>query len=301
MNDFSKDAYELMLKNLGLNHNRMKCESVRVENSEANRLLHSVRRKFDFIDVDPYGSPNPFLSSAAISLRRHGILALTSTDTACLCGTYPAACFRKYGALSHKTEYYGETGLRILAKKVIEVGAQYELSLTPIFSYFSGSYFRLYSQLDRGARRTDGLLKKFGFILHCDKCLHREPASFRKLPPEGLCSHCGSKLRMIGPLFLGDLWKEEVCEQAMSEIQAEHRAFLKCILDESRVQGITYYTTGSICKLLKKSEPRLTEVLDELRSRGFKATRTHFSGKGFRTEAEVEDVKEVLRAAVSSS
>ena len=43
-------------------------------------ILHS--KGFDYIDLDPFGSPNIFLDSAVKRLGRNGILAVTATDTA---------------------------------------------------------------------------------------------------------------------------------------------------------------------------------------------------------------------------
>ena len=51
---------------------------------------------FDYIEIDPFGSPTDFLESSIVRLSRRGILAVTATDTAPLCGTYPNTCKRKY-------------------------------------------------------------------------------------------------------------------------------------------------------------------------------------------------------------
>ncbi|MCU0373510.1 MAG: ATP-binding protein, partial [Ignavibacteria bacterium] len=41
---------------------------------------------FDYIDIDPFGSPCPFLDAAIKRLSRGGILAVTATDTSALAG-----------------------------------------------------------------------------------------------------------------------------------------------------------------------------------------------------------------------
>ena len=55
-------------------------------------------KDIDYIDIDPFGSPNPFLDSA-IANKKYVYLAITSTDTSGLAGSYKNACLRKYWAL----------------------------------------------------------------------------------------------------------------------------------------------------------------------------------------------------------
>jgi tRNA (guanine26-N2/guanine27-N2)-dimethyltransferase len=292
LNDANPEACKLAKQNLELNRTKVKCE-VRIFKSGANKLLLTVR-KFDFIDVDPFGSPNPFLDRSVRSLKRYGVLAITSTDTACLCGTYPTTCFRKYGAYSYKTEYYGEVGIRILAKKAIEIGAQYDLALEPLFGYFLGSCFRLFLQADIGAKRTHAVLREIGFILHCKSCLYRETAYYTA-DLDSTCPKCGSTLMRIGPLFLGKIWNEELCKEMFVNARENVKAILGTIFEECKIEAITYYTTNSLSKLLKKPEPKLEKILLAIRSKGFACSKTHFSAKGLRTTMGLDGIKEVFQ------
>ena len=111
-NDLNPVAIKIINQNLKLNKLKLK-----VENKEANKFLLE-NKGFDYIDIDPFGSPNPFLDSAIKRLSREGILAVTATDTAPLCGTFPKACLRKYWAKPLRNELMHEIGLRILIRKV---------------------------------------------------------------------------------------------------------------------------------------------------------------------------------------
>ncbi|MEK6858169.1 MAG: tRNA (guanine(10)-N(2))-dimethyltransferase, partial [Nanoarchaeota archaeon] len=95
VNDSSADAVKLIKKNFKLN--KIKSKNVFFANKEANKLLLEIG-KADYIDIDPFGSPNYFLDSACKKLADKGILAVTATDTSALSGTYPEACLRKYWA-----------------------------------------------------------------------------------------------------------------------------------------------------------------------------------------------------------
>ncbi|MBW2992988.1 tRNA (guanine(10)-N(2))-dimethyltransferase, partial [Candidatus Woesearchaeota archaeon] len=129
-NDYSKKSVNLIKKNL--KQNRLKSK-IRLFSKDANEFILE-NRGFDYIDIDPFGTPNPYLDSAVKALSRNSILAVTATDTAPLAGTYPTACKRKYWASPKLDSNKHETGLRILIRKCQLIAAQYEKALTPILS-----------------------------------------------------------------------------------------------------------------------------------------------------------------------
>lgn len=160
MNDHSKEAVRIIKKNLKLN--KIKSKAV-VFNKDAN-LFILENKGFDYIDIDPFGTPNPFLDSAVKSLSRNSILAVTATDTAPLAGTFPAACRRKYWASPLLTHNMHETGIRILIRKVQLIAAQYEKALTPILSYYSEHYFRIFFRCEKGKSKVDEIIRQHGMF-----------------------------------------------------------------------------------------------------------------------------------------
>lgn len=272
LNDANKEAFKFMKKNLERNKVKAKVE---IKNFEANKLLYSLRERFDYIDIDPFGSPNKFLQGAILNLQRNGILAATSTDTAPLSGTYPKACLRKYGAISYRTEFFNELGIRILMKKVIEVGAQFDIALTPIFCHATRHYFRAYFKKDLGSNRCDKLMENIGKIFYCKKCLKR-----------GKCEHGSLEL---GPVWKGKLWNFELVEK-VNKIND----ILKLIFQEYKILTIGYYTTDSLARVMKREEIKINKLIEKLREEGFLASRTHFSPKGIRTNAKINIIKNFL-------
>ena len=132
---------------------------VRVFNEDANLFLLNSKG-FDYIDIDPFGTPNPYLDSACKRISREGILAVTATDTSALCGTYKDACQRKYWADSKNDCLMHETGLRILIRKVQLVAAQYDKALVPIFSYSKDHYMRVFFRSSKMKNKIDEILKQ---------------------------------------------------------------------------------------------------------------------------------------------
>lgn len=42
--------------------------------------LHRNKNKFDCVDIDPYGSPSPFVDAAVQCVADGGLLMVTATD-----------------------------------------------------------------------------------------------------------------------------------------------------------------------------------------------------------------------------
>ena len=116
-NDLDEGAVAAMRENLRRNGIE-EGGAVEAHVGDAAALMHASRppagERFDVVDLDPYGTAAPFLDSAVQAVAEGGMLMVTCTDLAVLCGTYPEACFAKYGAYSHKGKYCHEAALRIV-------------------------------------------------------------------------------------------------------------------------------------------------------------------------------------------
>jgi tRNA (guanine26-N2/guanine27-N2)-dimethyltransferase len=82
-NDLDKTAVELIDTNRKLNNVEHLVES---SCADATLLMNTNPKRFDCIDLDPYGTPAPFLDSAIKSIKSGGLMCVTATDAAVLCG-----------------------------------------------------------------------------------------------------------------------------------------------------------------------------------------------------------------------
>ena len=88
-------------------------EKIAVSQADAISLFqNNVNNRFDFVDLDPFGSPCPFFEGALRCTVDGGILAASATDMAPLTGVRSAACFRKYGVVAARTEFEKEIAVR---------------------------------------------------------------------------------------------------------------------------------------------------------------------------------------------
>lgn len=296
ISDINPLAIQCAKENIEINN----LDNVKVYREDANILLRKCRGKFDVVDIDPFGTPSPFIESAGISLKAGGMICATATDTSALCGTYKEPCIRKYSAKPLKTEYCHEIGIRILAGFIARTLSKYKKCIEMKFAHSSEHYMRIYATLSKGAKITDESLKNIGYILHCDNCLNRIIIKgFAPLTPEK-CPVCGKNFKIAGPLWCGDILDSTFIEgmlenMAHTKINQEKKAckLLKMTHNESNAPP-THYDLHEVCRNLKISAPRLDVVLESLKKMDFFASRTHFKPTGIKTDASADKIKEMI-------
>jgi len=304
LNDVDKRAYELIKVNVMLNEVESKAT---LYNLEANLLLNSLKwkgYKFDVIDIDPFGTPIPFLDATFRVIKNGGMVSVTATDLAPLLGAKANACLRKYQAISIKTPFSREIAVRILVGYICRQAAKYELAITPLFSYSLSHIVRVHIIVKRGARRADKALKELGYACYCEKCGYRGLVRSYPMISFSECPVCSHQLLKIGPLWVGSLWKLDFIDE-VRRIYKE-RAYLhneslsnvlRIIHKESRAPPL-YYSVKEFSRVLRVREVSLSELVSRLRSKGFFASRTHFDPKGFKTDAMINFIKNLVLSIV---
>ncbi len=286
---------ELIKKNVELN-SLTNCTAVK---RNANVVM--LDSSFDIIDLDPFGSPAPFLDAACFSTKR--LLCITATDTAPLCGAHKKAGIRNYAAVPLKTEYYPEMGVRILMGAAARTLAKYDKAMTPLLSYASAHYVRLFAAVKKGINHADECLKNMGFVAHCFNCGTREWKYGLAVHMPEKCPVCGHDTSLAGPLWLGKLHDSGFCRQVLDEIvKREMRGVEKVICAcRDEIEIPLHYDYHRICKSLGITAMPTEELVVALRERGFQASRTHFSGISFKTDAKMEEIKGVVRELAGRS
>ena len=300
LNDIKPEAARLASFNAELNKVE---DRVEVANEDANLFLSrnaAPRKRFDYIDVDPFGSPMPYLDSAIRALRNDGLLALTATDMAPLCGVHPRACLRKYGGQPLRTEYCHELAIRLLIGSQTMTAAKHAIGIKVLFSHSVDHYVRTYTIVNYGARLADKSIQQIGYILHCFQCFHRETVLGITSPLKHDCPSCGTKLSVAGPLWLGKIADKNFCSlmerEARGRSLRQEKRLLKLmslILNEAEALA-TYYSVDKICDKLNLPIPALKKVIDEIKKEGFQAVPTHFNSRGFRTDAPASTVRKIV-------
>lgn len=302
INDISETANEYERHNVELNN----LKDIEIFQHDASMFLRMHRGEFDVIDIDPFGTPSPFLDSAGYCSRRNSLLCVTATDTSALCGTYKEPCIRKYNAKPYKSEYCHETGIRILAGFVALTLAKYSKSIEVKLSHSTEHYMRSYIEVKKGSKKSDECLKNIGYISHCKHCLYREENKGLATSTPDICPECGEKLIQAGPLWLGEIQNEEFISKMIEESENKKlntKEDVLKLLESCRIEAkspATFYDVHKICKILKISAPKLDLVFGNLEKEGFEAVKTHFNPLGIKTNAPLKKIKEIIKTLSSS-
>ncbi|TGC09124.1 tRNA (guanine(10)-N(2))-dimethyltransferase [Methanolobus halotolerans] len=292
LNDWSENAFELIVRNirhLGLQ------ERVDATHKNANVLMHEKR--FNIVDIDPFGTPAPFLAAAARCAVH--LLAVTATDTAPLCGAHLHSGIRKYSAVPFNNEYHAEMGVRILLGKVARELAITDKFMVPLLSHATRHYVRTYLEIGNGAKKADEMLEHIGFILHCTPCGFRQILPGMAVNIASGCPRCSSEALIAGPLWLGKLHDIGFCGDVLKELERtepgtkeQAKRIIGLCMDELEMP--TFYEQHLICKRLGVSASGINDLINTLKSRGFAASRTHFSGTSFKTDAGIDEIENII-------
>lgn len=287
-------------------------EKIELVQEDANVFLQTSEG-FDYIDIDPYGSPNFLLDSAVSRLKEGAILAVTATDTAALSGTYPSVCKRKYWARSARCSQQHEMGLRILIRKVQLIGLHCERALTPILSYHDEHYYRIFFVSTKSKSKATALFTQVEeSFLFCPSCgFHTTHQAIHQT-----CPHCKKDMQHCGPLFTGSLQDHAWLEKCIASTSAEEKEALRVLqlikrdsaVDEefgiakskedktNKVQSVVgSYDTHQLCKLHKLRVEPLEKTITKIVDKGYVATRSCFPLTGIKTTAPFEEILHCLK------
>jgi len=284
-NDFNRRAVKVIKENLKLNkiEAEIYCE-------EAGSLMR--KKMFDHIDIDPFGSPAPFIDSACFSAKKS--ISITATDTAALCGSAKNSCLRKYSCFVEKVEFYPEVGLRVLAGKIVAEATKYDKAVDFFISWAKEHYYRIHAVIRRSSRMSSKIYENYGYLAYCKKCLHRECIKLEELSKISECK-CGEKLKVYGPMWLGKLkgnMKDIVKEVNKKEVDKNVKKFILQLAEEVDVPF--YYDIHEVSRKLKVSPKPVSLIVEKLRDMGFKASRTVLSGHGIKTDADIKVIESLL-------
>jgi len=253
----------------------------------------------DFLEIDPFGSPAPYIydSFRVFNPLKHAYLSATATDVAVLCGGKTKACKKNYHSIPLNNEFTHETGMRIMIKKIAETAAEFNMGIEPLVSISRQHFLKSIIKVTRGADLADDSLNKIGFINFCKECGFRNSSRF----PVEKCPSCKNSLVFAGPLWLGGLHERKTLER-MRKLNQQRDYSQKDDLEKtlSRMIGEInmppyYYDIHSMCKLLKRTEvPKIDSVILRLKAKGYKASRTHFSETSIKTDALLKTIRSVI-------
>jgi len=251
----------------------------------------NIGERFDIVDVDPFGTPSPFVECALGAVKDGGMLSISATDTAVLCGVYPRVAQRKYLGLPLRTDYAHEIGMRLIFGLLSMSAMRLESSIKPLFCHHDMHYFRAYCSVEIGNSYSRQNESEIGFVLHCFKCGSRKVASrsnfFMDIEANLKCSECASTgVKFAGPLWIGKIQSQEFVARCAKNSD------LSLFQPESDIP--LYYDLTEISDIMGTRTPKIMDVITEVKSIGHSAGRTRLNWNAVRTDAPAGDLRKIL-------
>lgn len=128
---------------------------------------------YQWIDIDPFGSPVPFIDSAIQSLARTGVLEVTATDTAALTGSSVSSQKRRYDSQGIVDDYAHDDAVRVLLGLIAKIAAMHDRVIKPIMSLFDGHHVRVSVLVKTSKEGASDFQENIGYRLRCDDLPYR--------------------------------------------------------------------------------------------------------------------------------
>jgi len=291
--DIEKPAITLAKKNAKAN--RLKADA-----AVGNISRVAFEQTADFLEIDPFGTPSPYLIDGFrfFNTKKKAYLSATATDVAVLCGGKVAPCMKNYHSKPLNNDFTHETGLRILIKKIAETAAEFNMGMKPLASFSDRHYLKVVAEVTRSADLAYKSMKSIGHVWSCPSCGDRGSGDF---PPEK-CSNCGKDNEYAGPLWLGEI-HDKAFLKMMSALNRKRRYEDKDeIADMLSAMGGEvgmppyFYNVHALCKMAKAGAVApLENIIESIKASGHKVARTHFSPIGIKTDAPYDAVVKAIR------
>jgi len=301
INDANPIAIDMARESSKLNDVEKKCKFSLNEGCKFLIEHSSKGSRLGIVDLDPFGTPAPYIDCALRAANDEGLLSVTATDTPVLCGIYPDVCTRRYYGRSMNVEYGNEIGLRLLLGLISMIASRLELGIKPLFVHSIRNYLRVYVKVNVGSRYAETMPSKLGYVYHCFSCGNRTYAN--QTDDRKICDMCKKPMKFAGPLWVESMFDDVFVDEMLLSVN-DCSVDKKCgrLLSLAREEiGMppTYFSVDKISERAKATPPTISAIIDKLRSSGYSATRTSLRLTGFKTDAKYNEVLDLFRALVA--
>jgi tRNA (guanine26-N2/guanine27-N2)-dimethyltransferase len=257
--------------------------------------------RFSIVDLDPFGSPSAYIDCLLRSVNKGGMVSITATDTAVLCGVHPQVCMRKYYGEPLNNHYARETALRLIISLTALIAARLDLVVHPIFVHANLHYLRAYLTVSVSRKEANSVFKRIGYLRDCTKCGNRNSITeYNRGEP---CELCGSTYSFAGYLWIARLFDKDFVKKmiylldtnndVVASMQYLKKTLATCTEELDDIPF--YFLSDEIASRLRTNPDPLQKIIEELRSIGHRASRTSLDPNGFKTDATIDEILNLLK------
>jgi len=331
-NDISKRAVESIKRNIAAND---VTDRVTASHSDATMVMyqhrHPEERRFDVVDLDPYGGPTIFLDGAVQSVAEGGLLCVTATDMAVLAGNSPETCYTKYGAVSLKSKSCHEMGLRIMLQSIESHANRYGRYIVPLLSMSIDFYIRVFVRVYTSQKMCKRTTSKLGHAFQCNGCESISVSPLGKVevtenknvkyklptgpPVDSRCHFCGNTYFMGGPFWIAPIHDQAFVQDLLQSVvnpsstenastAAPTQRFgtydrlvgMLTVVSEELPDVPFYYSQDRLYSMLKMGSDKLTVLRSGLLNAGYRVSLSHANKGAVKTDAPNHFIWKLLRA-----
>ncbi|KAH8233941.1 hypothetical protein KR032_004170, partial [Drosophila birchii] len=324
-NDLSRQAVASI--NTNVRHNKVE-ELIEASHADAMTVMYlstSPEKRFDAVDLDPYGCPNRFLDGAMQCLVDGGLLLVTATDMAVLAGNAPEACYVKYGSVPLRMKCCHEMALRILLHCIESHANRHGKYIEPLLSISADFYIRIFVRVHVGQAQCKLSMSKQSWLYQCTGCetFTLQPLGTTKPNPtagnpqqlkfgiptgpavNSLCEHCGHRHHLGGPIWSAPLHNPEFVQDLLKAVQQPP---LESLGTQRRIVGVLsmvqeelqdvplYYTPDKLCCVLKLEIVPMLKFRSAILHAGYRVSYSHASKNSLKTDAPPAVLWDILRS-----
>lgn len=280
-NDSNPKSVAEIKKNIGINGLRE--DSYTVLNEDCNSLMCSQASRFDFIDLDPFGSCSLFIDNAIRAVRHNGVLAVTSTDTAVLCSN-ESKCFAKYNTVIKKGPACHEQALRTVLSFISRAASRHGAGIEPLLSISVDFYVRLFVKIVKSKHTAKSSVTDNALFMLCSCFNSKEVPLNKRTEVCSLCEVCGETMKLCGPFWRRAMSNREFV-QALAQNCTDTRiaGMLKVIMSELDVFG--YFSINDMGRFAKCNALSMKKLVCAIANSGYDVSATHCKLNSLKTNA----------------
>ena len=281
---------------------RENCPGVEFRHEDSRQVLLSSG--WQWVDIDPFGSPVPFLDSAMQSSARRAVMEITATDTAALTGSSASACLRRYGAKIRTDEMAHDSALRLLMATVARTAAQHDRCVIPLLSSWDSHHIRVSIKVHRSIQAANVLEDQLGWRVAMPTNDELQASTKSGLHPQGdegnqpFCLLPFSypirrdDKRISGPLWTGPLFDQDVLasmtvERAIALCGEDAEPAVRHWVGESELATVpSLIITDMLPKFCAVTgPPKIVDLIAGLKDAGYSAAVARWGAPAIRTDA----------------
>ncbi|KAF4725517.1 tRNA methyltransferase 1 [Perkinsus olseni] len=328
VNDLDEKAADNIKANL--KHNCIPETIAEASHSDCIRHMQHNDLAYDVIDLDPYGSASPFLDGALNSVKNGGLLCVTCTDSAVLCGNHTDVCYYRYGGTAPKAKYCHELALRLMLHAISSAAGRRKRAIVPLLSLSIDFYYRVFVRVIDSPKDCGNLAADTSLLLQCVNCEWHElsplaqPKSEKNAnlkpgtllgqhggtTPPATCPICKGRLVMGGPCWTGPLHDASFVSAMLAESSDSQHKSEKYpgITAWKKVHGLLtavsmelpgsplFCTLDGLMSITRAPNCPLQKFKNTLINLGYKVSHFHREPMAVKTDAPSEVIFDLARA-----